>query len=693
MPEAEAPIAAPSEHVVVVIGSGFRGTSVLERLAANTGQFRPPGGRLRIVSVDEHPPGPGRIWRTDQCAALLMNTPASAFTVWLDGSVSSDGPKVAGPSLWEWQQQVAAVLTGTEAAGGNDLRTALGTDRHLADTGRTVVTRELAADLARRPELAASVRAATPDSCTPRVLLGHYLRWCHETVVASLPEGVRHDWRRDRVTDIERAGARYRVSLAGGATPLLADAVILCTGWSTPARGREPTRPPTAVPRLRGDNASDQDLAEAKPGADVVVEGLGLSFFDVATLLTVGRGGRFVPDDATPYGLRYEPSGSEPVLHATSRHGVPYWSRPSNTAVPGGDSRHRFLGEALLRQPRPGRFDGVGPAIARDTLWDYYTHLTRANPEALTVPLPQLLDALVALPPDSAEWQDVVADAVPDPEHRLDLDSDAALAQRVWDSPAAFGAAVRGRLLADLAETAKGAGSSLKVAHRSFGKARGLLVAAVEDGGLTAESYFGSYAHFIDLAFRLNNGPPPVRLRQLLALHDAGVVTFLGPRATPDGRPDATGHARWSSPSVPGAGVRADLVIEARVPAPSLHTGTDPLLRGLRRRGLADVFHLPSAHGPVPTAAPRAEPLTGRLLGPAGAEEQGPASQLYALGVLMRDTRVTSLAAPAPRGDAVALREADRTARGVLAGLWRGSPHGDSPDLPELFENSEAGER
>ncbi|MER5896587.1 FAD/NAD(P)-binding protein [Streptomyces sp. NPDC001876] len=687
MSEAAGPVAEPSERVVVVIGGGFRGTSVLERLAANTDEFRPPGGRLRIVSVDEHPPGPGRIWRTDQCTALLMNTPASAYTVWLDDSVSSDGPKVAGPSLWEWQQQVAGFLTGTGATGGGDL----GTDGGLTDTGRAVVTGELAADLARRPELAVSVRAATPDSCTPRVLLGHYLRWCHETVVASLPEGVRHDWRRDRVTDIERVGARYRVSLAGG-VPLLADAVVLCTGWSTPARDHETVRPPTAVRRLRGDNASDQDLAEAKPGADVVVEGLGLSFFDVATLLTIGRGGRFLPDDATPYGLRYEPSGSEPVLHATSRIGVPYWSRPG-TAVPDGESRHRFLGEALLRQPRPGRFDGVGPAIVRDTLWDYYTHLATANPDVLTVPLPQLLDALVALAPDSAEWRDVVADAVPDPAHRLDLDSDAALAQRVWDSPATFGDAVRGRLLTDVAETAKGAASSLKVAHRSFGKARGLLVAAVEDGGLAAESYFGSYAHFIDLAFRLNNGPPSVRLRQLLALHDAGVVRFLGPRAVPDGRPDATGHTPWRSPCVPGAGVRADLVIEARVPAPSLHTGTDPLLRALRRRELADVFHLPSAHGPVPTAAPLAEPLTGRLLRPEGAPEQGHASQLYALGVLMRDTRVSSLAAPAPRGDAVALRETDRTARRLLAGLWAESLCGESADLPEPFENSEAAAR
>ncbi|MFF4838101.1 FAD/NAD(P)-binding protein [Streptomyces sp. NPDC001315] len=662
MEPVEAPDAEPAERVVVVVGSGFRGTSVLERLAANAGEFRPPGGRLRIVSVDEHRPGPGRIWRTDQCADLLMNTPASAFTVWPDPSVGSEGPKTAGPSLWEWQRQVATVLTRTETETAGD-----------SGPASTVLSGELAADLARRPQLSAWLSAATPDSFTPRVLLGHYLRWCHETVVGSLPEGVRHDRRQGRVTDIERAGSRYRVTLAGGGAPLPADAVVLCTGWSTPARGREPARPPArAVRRLRADNASDQDLTEAKPGADVVVEGLGLSFFDVVTLLTTGRGGRFVPDDATPYGLRYEPSGTEPVLHATSRHGVPYWSRPG-TAVPDGDSRHRFLREALARQARPGCFDGLGPAIARDTLWDYYTHLARTHPDALAVPLPRLLDALAVLPPDGAEWRELVANAVLDPGHRLDLDADAALAGRLWESPAAFGDAVRGRLLTDLDETAKGVGSSLKVAHRSFGKARGLLVAAVEDGGLTAESHFGSYADFVDRAFRLNNGPPPLRLRQLLALHDAGVVTFLGPRAAPDGRPDVTGHMEWSSPGVRGSGVRADLVIEARVPAPNLHAGTDPLLRALRRRGLADVFHLPSAHGPVPTAAPRAEPLTGRLSGPGDAATRGgPAPQLYALGVLMRDTRVTSLNAPAPGVDAPALRETDRTARAVLAGLWGG---------------------
>ncbi|WP_037914917.1 FAD/NAD(P)-binding protein [Actinacidiphila yeochonensis] len=687
---AERAVVAPdtAERVVVVVGAGFRGTSVLERLAANVGRFRPAGGRLHVVAVDEYPSGPGRIWRTDQSSELLMNTPAAAFTVWLDESVDAEGPAVAGPSLWEWQRRLAALLA-ADAPGS----TGPAAGPPPADGG--VLSGELAADLVRRPELAAFLREATAHSYTPRVLLGHYLRWCHTSVVASLPPGTRYTETADRVTDIAAAGDRYQVVLAGGGAPLLADSIVLCTGWSTPARSTPPpagrvSAPRGAVHRLRGDNAADQSLAEAKPGADVVVEGLGLSFFDVTTLLTVGRGGRFRPDRAAAHGLRYEPSGTEPVLHATSRVGVPYWSRPS-AALPDGDSGHRFLREALRCRPRPGRFEeSLGPAVLRDTFWDYYTHLAATDPGALAVPLRRLLDTLASVPPDGARWRETVAEAVPVPANRLELDGDRALADRVWDDAARFGDAVRARVLADLAETAKGAGSSVRTAHRSLGRARALLVAAVQDGGLDAESYFGGYADFVDLAFRLNNGPPPVRLRQLLALVDAGVVRFLGPRAAPvpvespdvSGGVSGTEGVPWRSPAVPGPGVRAHLVIEARVPQPSLHGGSDPLLRALRRRGLADVFSLRSAHGPVPTAAPRAEPSTGRLLGPeglngpaaedgsAGVDGRRPASRLYALGVLMRDARVSSLAAPAPRANAAALGEADRTARSVLAELW-----------------------
>lgn len=50
---------------IVIVGAGPRGTGFLERLAANLPEVY-GDGPLDIHLVDPHPPGPGRIWRTEQ---------------------------------------------------------------------------------------------------------------------------------------------------------------------------------------------------------------------------------------------------------------------------------------------------------------------------------------------------------------------------------------------------------------------------------------------------------------------------------------------------------------------------------------------------------------------------------------------------------------------------------------------------
>jgi hypothetical protein len=56
-----------------------------------------------------------------------------------------------------------------------------------------------------------------------------------------------------------------------------------------------------------------------RPGENVLVRGFGLAFIDLMLLLTEGRGGRF--EEQPGGGLRYQPSGAEPVLHVGSRRG------------------------------------------------------------------------------------------------------------------------------------------------------------------------------------------------------------------------------------------------------------------------------------------------------------------------------------------------------------------------------------
>ena len=60
-------------------------------------------------------------------------------------------------------------------------------------------------------------------------------------------------------------------------------------------------------------------------GTKVAVSGIGLVAVDVVTALTVGRGGKFVPDGG---GLRYRPSGREPMLRLYNRSGLPFTAKP-----------------------------------------------------------------------------------------------------------------------------------------------------------------------------------------------------------------------------------------------------------------------------------------------------------------------------------------------------------------------------
>ena len=67
---------------------------------------------------------------------------------------------------------------------------------------------------------------------------------------------------------------------------------------------------------------ADLDLSPLEPGRGRARPRRGLAFIDLMVLLTSGRGGRF--ERRRTAGLRYRPSGAEPVLHVGSRRGVPY---------------------------------------------------------------------------------------------------------------------------------------------------------------------------------------------------------------------------------------------------------------------------------------------------------------------------------------------------------------------------------
>lgn len=450
---------------LVIVGAGPRGTGVLERIAANAAGLA-PGAGLDIHLVDPYPPGPGRIWRTEQSPLLWMNSRAEDVTVFTDASVEMAGPVREGPTLHEW-----AGLDG--------------------------------------------------DAFVGRPVQGSYLRWAYHRAVAALPPEVtvhHHPCRALRVSG-PREG-RQRVWLAGRPRPLLADLVILTLGHLD-AEPDEKQAALSAYARAHGlvhlppDFTADSDLTPLRPGEPVLVRGFGLAFVDLMVLLTEGRGGRFEGDT-------YLPSGREPVLYVGSRRGVPYRSKIGYRLGGTPPPLPRFFGpadvDALLARPEGFDFRrDVWPLVEKELGYAHYHRLFTAHPERTGLGR-GLFERAYAAADDPAERAALVAAAVPDPADRLDLAAlDRPLAGMRHTSHEAFQAGLRRHVEADLRRRHD-------PAHSPDLAVFGALLSVY--GRLTRLGDIGPWWH--GFFSYLASGPPGPRLRQMLALSRAGVLRFVG---------------------------------------------------------------------------------------------------------------------------------------------------------------------
>jgi hypothetical protein len=303
-------------------------------------------------------------------------------------------------------------------------------------------------------------------------------------------------------------------------------------------------------------------------------------------LLTSGRGGRFEPAGD---GLRYLPSGKEPVLHVGSRRGVPYRAK-LGYVWPGPPVPLRFFTPEAIEESFGARqLDlraDLAPVIARELGWAHYTELFRAHPDRTAVPWAGFAERYAATT-DPAALAQLVAAAVPDPADRFDLTArDRPLAGARFDSAEQVQQAVRGLVRTDLTRSADPEHSSDAAVFTALLFCHGTIAGLVAAGRLTARSEAEDVAGWwMNLFSYLASGPPAPRLAELLALSEAGVVRFLGAGALFE-LDEATGVFRASSTSV-DAVVTARAMVEARLPAPAVSATPDPLVSTLVTRGVA----------------------------------------------------------------------------------------------------------
>ncbi|MFE9423839.1 FAD/NAD(P)-binding protein [Kitasatospora sp. NPDC006697] len=620
---------------IAVVGSGPRGIMVTERLAARLEQ-QSAGRPVEIHLIDEVEVGCGRIFRTDQPDWFLMNTTPGIISLF--SGTPDDGPARAGagPSFAQWWS---------------------------------------AEDPAGYPG---------PDGYAPRARYGRYLRFALDAVEYGLPPHARLFRVRATVSDLVPVERGYRLRLGGG-EHLVVDRVVLATGHARPLPGG--ARPELAafaarhagLGYLSGDSPADMPLDTVPAGAVVGILGLGLSFYDVMAAFTLGRGGRF--GEGADGELVYRPSGEEPVMVAGSRSGMPLLAKPVNRKPPGTARKPVVFTPDRIRPRTPGApldfATEVAPWLMAEVELVYRaTALRRSHGDRAA----EEFTAEVARSQESGP-PDVVAIAARHGVEDLPALDLAALARpfagRAFDRAEEFDRALAELLRESVREAERGnVDSPLMAAMDAVREARVAVRKVVDFGGLHPASHRDDFlGSFAPASSALVAGPPPVRVRQALALLAAGLLRVVGPDARIAADP-GLGRFTIDSPAVPGSRTPVEVVVDARVPVPDLHGDPAPLTRSLRARGLWTEFVNRDARQSFPTGGVA---VTRAPFHPVGRDGR-PDTGLYVLGVPSENTRwFTQVGSGRPGSWGDFVGDADAIAEHALAGAH---PHQERPGAP-----------
>ncbi|MBP1161546.1 FAD/NAD(P)-binding domain-containing protein [Rhodococcus sp. PvR099] len=619
---------------IVIVGAGPRGTIALERLCSNVTDI-PADSPITIHLIDPFPAGAGRIWHTDQPQALLMNTVASDITVFTDPSVKCVGPIVPGPSHYQWAKGVA---TGNIAA--------------------------------RREEILLEAARTLPWSYPTRPMQGEYLQWAIRHIIDRAPDNVSVVLHRCSAVAFAQKGQKYTLELSSRKS-INADAVILAVGhFDTQPTARSERYAATArrlgLTYVPPANASEIDLEQIPAREPVILNGMGLNFFDYVTLLTAGRGGRFVSDVSD--GLRYIRSGQEPVLLAGSGRGVPYLARAEHEEENTERYQPQFITAEVIREfrsmVRSGGADfrrDVWPLVQKETAWVFYSTLLVDDPTAVQ----EIWAVLSTHQWGHPEIRRTIAHLIPNPKDRLDWNAiDRPASGRSFPSRADYTDWVHQRLCVDYAASEEGPTSNaLKAVGAIMRDLRDEVRQIISHRGLNGDSYRRDIDDwFSGLNNLIASGPPRSRIAELIALERAGIVTFLGPEMTVD-IDDEAGFFRASSPSVCEPAVQTRALVDAFLPKNDIRATTDPLLRSMLLSEDCRPHSIPTIDSdPYQTGGIDVDEKLFRVIKADGA----PHNHVYTYGPPIESVQWVTAIGARPGVNSRTLLQADTIARSIL---------------------------
>ena len=531
---------------IAIVGLGPWGLCALERAVTLARHELPRGVPVAVHVIDPATPGSG-IYDVTQPDYLLLNNPCGQLTLY-PFETESYKPRY-GVSLYDW----------------------------VTARGYRWVGERCALDPAGEP--------IQPHHYLPRRMMGEYLQWFYRTLLASAPPNVRVVHHPIAAVDlVAKRDGREQVRLADG-TSVVVDHAIITTGHA-------------ANQDICGSRAISPypvtSYAERIPaGAQVGVSGMGLVAVDVVTALTTGRGGTFVDDGG---GLRYRPTGREPVLRLYNRSGLPFTAKPETGServsvyapvICTPQAVDALTGRSSGRRRQVDVRSELLPLLFAEMYVRYYAQMAFQAQGSRS-------DAAAVRERLRAAW---VADAFQAELGRLAASYGRFDAERLFfgeapncQSSEDYESFVYRSLTDDIREAEVPDGRSpVKSAAWVFRIFRDSIRSVVEMGGLTLDSYLDFNAEICSRSHRLVAGPPVLRSRQMLALMDAGVVRMPygpSPESSPDASDPRAARTRISSTAFPCQHVdEVDVLIRGHLEEPRIANSASPLLTSLYNRG------------------------------------------------------------------------------------------------------------
>lgn len=547
---------------IVLVGAGPRNLSLVERLMAHAKSTTEP---VDITLYDPFPIG-GRVWNPDQDPTFLMNTVTQQLTLFTDPSVPNHASTALyGPNFYEW-----SVTFGKEYVKMHDFKN----EAYFLD----------------------ELTRINPNRFTSRALFGVYGQWFFEYLGAHVPANVTLSYERRSVTDVVKQDNQYTVTIDGTDT-IIADQVVMALGHVDNSLNDEEQAFADAAAGnanmlyVAPTHPSEADLDAVPAREKVVLRGLGLSFFDYIAKLTISRGGRFARDNNGV--MYYLPSGKEPHMIAGSRKGLPMHARGVNQKVAAeGYQPLFFTSENLdkLAEKSNGQvtYDEFFTLLRKELEYKHYQNTI--NDFGVTWPFnaAEFMDALAA----SDDLNETARKYGISEEYIMDWDR---ILNPVDDVPAEveYSDFMMNYLTWDINDANQGNNDAPYAgAFDMLRDVRGIIRHYLDAGYLSSDEYAKFLSKFNPFNSLISVGPPVLRVEQMRALIEAGVLEVAGPGLAVSVRDD-----HYVATDNRGNTWTVNNLVEARLFPVSLAASTNPLVANLRDRGLLSAAEYTKADG------------------------------------------------------------------------------------------------